>query len=40
MDSSAFQDRHPFLDPEQWLVARQLREKEPRPAAIAGMRRE
>src|SRR5205085_11636388 len=35
MDPSAFEDRHPLLDPEQRLLAVQLSEQEARPAAVA-----
>ena len=40
MDPPAFQDRHPLLHPQQRLVRVELREQEPRPAAVARMRGE
>jgi hypothetical protein len=40
MDPPALQDRHPVLDPQQGLPVTDLREQEPRPAAVARMSRE
>jgi hypothetical protein len=38
MDSSAFEYRHPLLDPEQRFVGANLRQQESRPAAVARVR--
>ncbi len=40
MDPPALQDRHPVLDPQQGLVRAELRQQEPRPAAVARVRGE
>src|SRR5688500_72669 len=38
MDSSALEDRHAFLHPQQRLVGGELRQQEPGPAAVARVR--
>lgn len=40
VDSSALQDRHALLNPQQGLVGGELRQQERRPARIAWMHRE
>ena len=40
MDAPAFEDRHAILNPEQGLLAIDLRQQEPCPAGIARMRGE
>jgi hypothetical protein len=40
MDAPGFEDRHPVLDPQQGPGRIDLREQEPRPAPVAGMRGE
>src|SRR5689334_8936386 len=40
MDSPALEDRHPLLNPQQWLSRLDLRQQESRPAAVARVGRE
>ena len=40
MDLPAFEDRHAVLDPQQGLAGHDLRQQEPRPAAVARVRGE
>ena len=40
MNASAFEDRHPVLDPQQRLIDRELGKEETCPTAIARMVRE